>query len=309
MSASLPTPSLPHSEDRKRMLQVLVPAGLIAGLIIAGAVIAGLYGHSGPTMSDGSPGGLIDDGLQEVVNGVRIRDLKVGEGTPPAQIGSRIRVHYKGWLADGTVFDSTEGRAPFVCNLKPGLDGVILGWVYGIQGMRPGGIRKLVIAPDKAYANQGTDRIPPNSFLIFEVQLLEVLPSASLSQGPGRPMSDGSDGGTEDLQLIHIGDGVRIRDLKIGEGSAVEPGATITVHYKGWLPDGNLFDDSRSRNRGQPMTIQLDDMIPGWRKGIIGMKPGGIRKLVIPPEMGYGSRGYADIPPNATLIFEVELIR
>lgn len=309
MTAELSTSSLPSSEGKKQMLRVLVPAVVAAGLIIVLAVVAGLYGDSGPRMSDGSPGGLVDDGLQEVVHGVRIRDLKVGEGSPPAQIGSRIRVHYKGWLADGTVFDSTEGRTPFVCNLKPGIDGVILGWVYGIQGMRPGGIRKVVIAPDKGYANQGTDRIPPNSFLIFEVHLLEVLPAGDRSQGPGRPMSDGSDGGTEDLHLEHIGDGVRIRDLKIGEGKAVEPGDTITVHYKGWLPDGTVFDDSRSRNRGQPMTVSLDNMIAGWRKGIVGMKPGGIRKLVIPPEMGYGAQGYNDIPPNATLIFEVELIR
>ncbi|MCS7269791.1 MAG: FKBP-type peptidyl-prolyl cis-trans isomerase [Gemmataceae bacterium] len=290
------------------MLQVLVPAGVIAAVILVAAVVVGLYGPSGPTMSDGSNGGLIDPDLKEVVAGVKVRDLKEGEGSPPAQIGARIRVHYKGWLADGTVFDSTEGRAPFVCNLKPGVDGVILGWVYGIQGMRPGGIRKLVISPDKGYGNQGTERIPPNSFLIFEVHLLEILPSGSPNQGPGRPMSDGSDGGTEDLQLTHIGDGVRIRDLKVGEGNPVEPGATIVAHYKGWLPDGTVFDDSRSRNRGMPMTIELDNMIAGWRKGIVGMKPGGIRKLVIPPDMAYGSQGRGDIPPNATLIFEVELI-
>jgi peptidylprolyl isomerase len=304
-----PSSSQSSSEERRRMLRVLLPAVWIALVIIVAAVIAGMFGDSGPKMSDGSPGGLHDAGLQEVVAGVKIRDLKVGEGSPPAQIGARIRVHYKGWLADGTVFDSTEGRTPFVCNLKPGMDGVITGWVYGIQGMRPGGIRKLVIAPDKGYGNQGTDRIPPNSFLIFEVQLLEILPSGGLTQGPGRPMSDGSDGGTEDLHMTHIGDGVRIRDIRLGEGDPVEPGATITVHYKGWLPDGTVFDDSRSRNRGQPMTLSLSDMIAGWRKGIPGMKPGGIRKLVIPPEMGYGAQGKGDIPPNATLIFEVELIK
>ena len=309
MSKDISTSSLPPSDERRRMLRVLLPSGGIALVIIVSAVVAGMFGGSGPKMSDGSPGGLNDPDLQEVVAGVKIRDLKVGEGSPPAQIGARLRLHYKGWLADGTVFDSTEGRAPFLCTLKPGLEGVITGWVYGLQGMRPGGIRKIVIAPDKGYGNQGTDRIPPNSFLIFEVQLLEILPSASLAQGPGRPMSDGSDGGTEDLQLTHVGDGVRIRDLRVGEGDPVEPGATVTVHYRGWLPDGTLFDDSRSRNRGQPMTLSLDDMIAGWRKGIPGMKPGGIRKLVIPPEMGYGAQGKGDVPPNATLIFEVELFK
>ncbi len=121
-------------------------------------------------------------------------------------------------------------------------------------------------------------------------------------------MSDGTDGGTEDPGLKDIGEGLKIRDLKEGSGDPVPRGANVTVHYTGWLTDGTEFDSSKKR--GQPATFSLNGVVKGWGKGIPGMKPGGIRKLVIPADLGYGIGGSPPkIPPNATLIFEVELIK
>ncbi|OFZ21087.1 MAG: peptidylprolyl isomerase [Bdellovibrionales bacterium GWB1_55_8] len=102
---------------------------------------------------------------------------------------------------------------------------------------------------------------------------------------------------------------LKSEDLKKGTGAEAQPGKTVTVHYTGWLTDGKKFDSSV--DRGQPFKFNLGagQVIQGWDKGVVGMKVGGKRKLTIPPQMGYGERGAGGvIPPNATLVFEVELL-
>lgn len=103
--------------------------------------------------------------------------------------------------------------------------------------------------------------------------------------------------------------GLQIEDVKVGMGDEAKPGALITVHYVGTLADGKKFDSSR--DRGEPFQFPLGQgmVIQGWEQGFNGMKVGGIRKLTIPPELGYGAQGAGGvIPPNATLHFEVELL-
>lgn len=102
---------------------------------------------------------------------------------------------------------------------------------------------------------------------------------------------------------------LKIEDLKIGRGVAVKSGDTILIHYRGTLTNGTEFDSSYKRNEPFETAIGVGRVIEGWDKGVIGMKVGGKRKLTIPPDMGYGSQGAGDaIPPNSTLIFEVELM-
>jgi FKBP-type peptidyl-prolyl cis-trans isomerase FkpA len=103
--------------------------------------------------------------------------------------------------------------------------------------------------------------------------------------------------------------GLLIEDLTVGEGAAAEAGRQVTVHYSGWLTDGRLFDSSKGR--GEPFAFPLGArrVIAGWDEGVQGMRVGGVRKLTIPPQLGYGARGAGGvIPPNATLVFEVELL-
>lgn len=103
--------------------------------------------------------------------------------------------------------------------------------------------------------------------------------------------------------------GLKIEDLRAGDGAEARPGQQVSVHYVGTLADGKKFDSSR--DRGQPFAFKLGagQVIQGWDQGVAGMKIGGLRKLTIPPELGYGPDGYPGaIPPNATLLFEVELI-
>ncbi len=100
-----------------------------------------------------------------------------------------------------------------------------------------------------------------------------------------------------------------IEDLTVGEGSEAVSGKEVTVHYTGWLTDGEKFDSSKDRK--QPFTFPLGagHVIKGWDQGVVGMKVGGVRKLTIPAALGYGARGAGGvIPPNATLVFEVELL-
>lgn len=104
--------------------------------------------------------------------------------------------------------------------------------------------------------------------------------------------------------------GLKYEDVKVGTGDTAEAGKTVTVHYTGWLTNGTKFDSSK--DRGQPFDFPLGGgrVIRGWDEGVQGMKVGGVRKLTIPPELGYGARGAGGvIPPNATLVFEVELLK
>ncbi len=223
--------------------------------------------------------------------GLEIWDVKEGKGDA-VKDGAMLKVHYTGWLTDGEIFDSSVVRKePF----ETSLDGLIKGWQQGLPGMKVGGVRRLKIPPELAYGKKEKAKIPANSTLVFEVELLELENKAMLPDLTAKEWKKLGNAGLE------------VWDVKEGEGEAVKDGAKVTVHYTGWLTDGKQFDSSVG---GQPITFGLNQVIAGWQKGIPGMKPGGIRRLKIPSELGYGKAGAgSDIPPNATLVFEVQLIK
>ena len=245
--------------------------------------------------------------------------------------GSPILVHYTGWLYDpskpdgkGKQFDTSRSRvAPY--SFIVGVGKVIKGWDQGVIGMKVNGKRTLIIPANLAYGERERPNIPANSNLIFDIEIINILDrgdgaqqtsvpaaSAPLPAAAAAPMRLNAN-----APLPMVATELTLIDQVVGTGKTAEAGGPVSVHYTGWLYDAKLpggkgkkFDSSV--DRGQPFIFPLGGkrVIKGWDEGVVGMKVAGKRTLIIPPQYGYGERGAGggQIPPNATLIFDVELI-
>jgi FKBP-type peptidyl-prolyl cis-trans isomerase len=244
----------------------------------------------------------------QVTPTLEIIDQQIGNGAE-AIIGSKVVVHYSGWLRDtqaplqhGKAFDSSLQRGPFTFPLGAGR--VIKGWDQGVQGMKIGGKRTLIIPSTLGYGARGAGNgiIPPNADLIFDVELLEVInlviePTEKLIEIPQKT-----------LKKI---------DKKKGKGTIAINGKNVTVHYTGWLFDakaknqkGVKFDSSIGK-KAFTFSLGSSQVIKAWDEGLLGMQIGGQRTLIIPSSLAYGERGAGNgkIPPNADLIFDIELLQ
>ena len=111
------------------------------------------------------------------------------------------------------------------------------------------------------------------------------------------------------MSEITTASGLVYEDTVVGEGAEAKAGQQVSVHYTGWLTNGSKFDSSKDRDEPFEFPLGRRNVIAGWDEGVQGMRVGGVRKLTIPPQLGYGARGAGGvIPPNATLVFEVELL-
>lgn len=111
------------------------------------------------------------------------------------------------------------------------------------------------------------------------------------------------------MSTITTASGLQYEDIRIGSGAIAAAGNLVSVHYTGWLIDGQKFDSSKDRDEPFDFNLGAGQVIKGWDEGVQGMQVGGVRKMTIPPALGYGARGAGGvIPPNATLIFEVEFL-
>ncbi len=242
--------------------------------------------------------------FKETPSGLRWADLAAGAGDPVVE-GSTASVHYSGFLEDGTKFDSSVDRCqPFdVKNI--GRAPVIPGWNEGLVGMKAGGRRVLVIPPGLAYGSEGRPPvIPQNATLTFEIEVLSISPPPKAPE----PMTFPE---IATLKLTSNPSGLRWADVRPGKGAEIKKGSTAALHYTGWLESGKEFDSSVPRGE----TFDLRDIgnspvIPGWNEGLVGIKEGGRRVLVIPPDLAYGASGYPPvIPPNSTLVFMIEAVK
>jgi FKBP-type peptidyl-prolyl cis-trans isomerase len=118
----------------------------------------------------------------------------------------------------------------------------------------------------------------------------------------------GGDSGVNTLTAPSGSQELVIEDVVVGDGATAAAGQTLSVHYVGTFTDGTVFESSRARGEPLVFTVGVGQVIEGWDRGIPGMRVGGTRRLTIPPSLAYGSQGRGPIPPNATLLFEVELL-
>ena len=234
-----------------------------------------------------------------LASGLRYVEMVEGTGDSPRP-GNALTVHYTGALEDGTGFDTSRDGNPFVFVLGAGE--VIPGWDEGFATMRVGGKRKLIVPPDLGYgpAGAGEGRIPPNATLVFEVELLELQPIG---------------------QEIVTESGLRYTDLdpgrnERGEGISLNEGDAVVVHYRGTLPDGTRFVDTEAQGGPYTFVLSSGSEIPGFDEGISTMKVGGLRQLIVPPELAYGDElqdftigdKLVTIQPNTTLTFDIRLV-
>jgi len=111
------------------------------------------------------------------------------------------------------------------------------------------------------------------------------------------------------MSTVTTASGLQYEEITVGSGATATAGNLVSVHYTGWLTDGTKFDSSKDRNEPFDFNLGAGQVIKGWDEGVQGMQVGGVRKLTIPPALGYGARGAGGvIPPNATLVFEVEFL-
>lgn len=221
-------------------------------------------------------------------------DLSTGEG-PSVGEGDVAVIRYVGVAASTGVEVDTAWAPTAVRSFTVGSGEVIEGWDRGVVGMSVGGLRQLVVPPELAFGDEGTEVVAPDETLVYVVELLGLLPADVTKPDVDVP----------DALAVELG----IRDVTEGDGPVAQPGSTLVMQYVGVSQStGEEFDTSWGR---APFTFTLGQgqVIQGWDDGIQGMAAGGRRELIIPGEQAYGDAGSgAAIGPNETLVFVVDLV-
>lgn len=229
---------------------------------------------------------VTESGLQYLVT-------RKGNAVVPAE-GDIVRVHYTGKLEDGTIIDSSYERQEPI-HFRIGSGQVIRGLEEGILRLSQGGKATLVIPPDLAYGSRSVGPVPANATLVFEVELLEV----------SRP---GLAPAAKNLTRQSLESGLEYVVLEKGNGRRLEPGMRVTVHYTGYLEDETIFDSSLERGRPIQFILGQGMVIAGWDEGLGQLQVGDKARLFVPSHLAYGPGGRGPIPPNADLIFDVEVL-
>lgn len=251
--------------------------GLLAMATIVALTVGGTPACTG-TVNPLAPGGIAF---------FSFTDLVLGTGDVAA-VGTRVTINYVAWLFEdgqsenkGTQVDNGDGLTFVV-----GGSQTIGGFDEGVLGMRAGGVRQLVIPPNLGFGATAAGLIPADSPLVADVTLVAV------------------------EQLVTDSAPFSIEDLVIGDGAEATTGDLVEVAFGGWLYDesqpnnkGALFDTSNSFS----FTLGAGQVIEGWEQGVLGMLENGERRLVVPPELGFGAARRGIIPANATLVFDITM--
>jgi len=283
---------------RQKLIRNEMKKILMIAVVVITAVLVGC--NNGPEVV------TLESGLQYM-------DDSLGTGRV-AMDSDLVSIHFKGWMvpkdtasdlfsdwsADQSksklsLGDSKIRNQPIKFVLNSG--SFINGCDEGIVGMKTGGVRTIIIPSKLAYGEEGVGFIPPNTDLKVVIELLEVKDKIVAK------MWD-----VDSTLFKTTSSGLKYTIIQNGEGPAVEAGKVISVHYSGYLLDGTMFDSSVERDEPIQFVVGQGQVIPGWDEGLQLLKKGDKARFIIPPQLGYGDRQMAKIPPNSTLVFDVEVI-
>ncbi len=243
---------------------------LSAGLLALSLALALLIGCGDPVARD-----LAEDGLH-------VEDVTAGEG-PVAAPGDHLRVRHTTWIwRDGETTREVAGSGEEPLGFILGRGEVMPGWDTGLLGLQAGGVRRLIMAPEMIGREHRPRGLAADDVLLSEVVLEEIAR-------------------------------IQVRELEAGGGRRVDRGDYVTIHYEGWqFRDGEKADRflSSREDGGEPVGVMIGaGMVnPGLDQGLEGMRIGGRRQVIVPPALAYGDRGRGDVPPGATLLYEVQAV-
>lgn len=233
--------------------------------------------------------------LVKTASGLEYTILSAGSG-PKANVGDRISVLYTGKLTNDTVFDASSRHGNMPYTYKIGANRVIKGWDE-VGAYLHGGDRVLVrIPPALGYGANPMQNIPANSTLVFEMEITEVKQPPTARDAKG-------------LDTLTTASGLKIIVFEPHpEAPLPKAGQRLQVHYSGFFMDGKLFESSLESGAPIQFVLGKGQVIRGWDEGFALLHTGEKAKLIIPPALGYGARQNGQIPPNSTLMFDIELV-
>ena len=244
-------------------------------------------------------------------SGLSYVDEKTGEGRE-VKDGDLVVIHFAAWKLNDSLDtfedwqnDSTKNSFRIASSYESnqtmkyivGSEQFVKGSDEGFIGMKSGGKRTIIIPSELAYGQEGFGPIPPNTSIKLLVEVLEV------KEPIVAEMWD-----VDSTLYKETESGLKYAIIKEGDGPSVVKGNIVSVHYSGFLSDGTLFDSSVERDEPFSLLAGMGQVIPGWDEGLALLKQGSKARLIIPPALGYGDRDLGVIPPNSTLIFDIEMI-
>ena len=252
-----------------------------------------------------------DADVVKLASGLNYTNDSLGTGRA-AKLGDLVSVHFRAWvIKDSTDIykdwskDSTRQATTIGSSIdfgqpvkfKLGDSAFIKGVDEGIVGMKVGGTRTIIIPSNKAYGEMGFGPVPPNSSLKVVINLVDV-----------KDIVVAKSWEIDSTKIVTSKSGLKYVILQSGMGEKADSADLVTVHYTGFLTDGKIFDSSVERDEPFKFRLKLQPVIPGWEEGVKLLGKGGKAKLIIPPALGYGAMPVGSIPPNSTLIFDVEVL-
>ena len=208
----------------------------------------------------------------------------------------QVQMHYSGYLTDGKLFDSTfKRKEPF--KMMAGAGKVLKGLEEAAMLMREGDKIRFILPPHLGFGQRSTSVIPANSTLIFDIEMHKVDPPIEIV-----PFD------IEGKKQYSTESGLKYYVVREGKGAQPKIGETVDMHYTGYLQDGTIFDSSVKRGEPLPFTLGKNQVIKGWEEAAAMMNVGDKLRIILPSHLAYGNRQMGQIPANATLIFDIELM-